>query len=1009
MGNASGPDELSPILLDPCAFARVTYKEIHSSLGKLHARRRHSTSAGPCPLPALQPSAFSMSFGPGAGHDASCQTACLVVPRGGVRLDAALATLQAMLDCGDAYRIQGYLAFLPTNLEPELGEGSRRGEGPLTSGSAFPPLFARAWALPMVVVEGMYRGILKVHAVEAVEVAGATAHATEVSETPWQETAVAAAAADRGACKVFVCGHGLDERALRSQLARSIASGFEGPVCDLEKLEQPFVIQALDRIDEYVRQSIQDGLGGLVAGSSGAPRSSGAAAERRAAEVFAERFAAALEAGTPQEAPHLALSAAARVPPSRSRSVVQAAEVTLDRNIVSVAFQEKSPLSPGPLGQSLRLCVSGAPPQPHEALEVLMVGSEVGHIANTQCISIEFHHKFQEAPIGGVNACWNTCYNMGRRCGAVDRALELDALLHPVAPLLERAAPNAQEHGEIELHRSCDARTLMCMKLLVDRACSQQSQEGQPIDIEASAEHLLGSAAEVAGLTRDGCRGLDPKLPTKALAAAVRAAGLVASIPAASGRLLEEPWLSFLSSALLRVQSQVRFGEVCSRRLARLRTELQQPEIVTSLLRHVRGSQQHQQQNQQHQRQQQQQQQQQAYLTACPRRGRGGQDFLGQFSSELLGLLADDLTACSLLIRSGALPVVFDALQSDSSGLVYPQLRPTLAKLSASPDFAPALRMLPPARACTLLDLAAEEVKMLGRESVAGCESASALQALLNVCKASCEPPLPQRLAERGAIGLLVAVVTDQGLEFQLRLEAAEALCRLPAPDNDEPEAAVPSAALYCVAAPATVAALISLCSGSSLRAGRSSSRASCAAVQGARQALRYRLPWLLACAARGAAAADLAAWAEESIGVRSLLVDSVQPCRARDVNMWSLDVIAALCGRLAPRVLLEFLGRGQQPLLASFPRLLAAGKKAISQRAAVVGYYIAAHLPPSSAAREELLDAMPVRALASITLPWRQTPLRCSSHQQQLGHCGSWQKLQQPQLEPWPRRPWVT
>ncbi|CAE8690675.1 unnamed protein product, partial [Polarella glacialis] len=51
MGNASVPDELSPILLDPCAFARVTYKEIHSSLGKLHARRRHSTSAGPCPLP----------------------------------------------------------------------------------------------------------------------------------------------------------------------------------------------------------------------------------------------------------------------------------------------------------------------------------------------------------------------------------------------------------------------------------------------------------------------------------------------------------------------------------------------------------------------------------------------------------------------------------------------------------------------------------------------------------------------------------------------------------------------------------------------------------------------------------------------------------------------------------------------------------------------------------------------------------------------------------------------
>ncbi|CAE8648528.1 unnamed protein product, partial [Polarella glacialis] len=564
----------------------------------------------------------------------------------------------------------------------------------------------------------------------AVEVAGATAHATEVSETPWQETAVAAAAADRGACKVFVCGHGLDERALRSQLARSIASGFEGPVCDLEKLEQPSVIQALDRIDEYVRQSIQDGLGGLVAGSSGAPRSSGAAAERRAAEVFAERFAAALEAGTPQEAPHLALSAAARVPPSRSRSVVQAAEVTLDRNIVR-----------------------GAPPQPHEALEVLMVGSEVGHIANTQ----------------------------------------------------------------------------------------------------------------------DGCRGLDPKLPTKALAAAVRAAGLVASIPAASGRLLEEPWLSFLSSTqpLTVAAAGSEPGEVCSRRLARLRTELQQPEIVTSLL--------------------------------------SGQDFLGQFSSELLGLLADDLTACSLLIRSGALPVVFDALQSDSSGLVYPQLRPTLAKLSASPDFAPALRMLPPARACTLLDLAAEEVKMLGRESVAGCESASALQALLNVCKASCEPPLPQRLAERGAIGLLVAVVTDQGLEFQLRLEAAEALCRLPAPDNDEPEAAVPSAALYCVAAPVGVAFGLA----EAARGHR---------VQQCRELVRRcgtDCPGFWPVQLGAQLLPILQHGLRKALGCEvCLLVDSVQPCRAR---VWTLclDVIAALCGRLAPRVLLEL----QQPQLEPWPR----------------------------------------------------------------------------------------
>ena len=65
-----------------------------------------------------------------------------------------------------AYRIQGYLSFLPKDLEPSLRSGSRslsvwayptvlETRTEQASASSFPPPLERLWALPMVVVEGL--------------------------------------------------------------------------------------------------------------------------------------------------------------------------------------------------------------------------------------------------------------------------------------------------------------------------------------------------------------------------------------------------------------------------------------------------------------------------------------------------------------------------------------------------------------------------------------------------------------------------------------------------------------------------------------------------------------------------------------------------------------------------------------------------------------------------------------------------------------------------------------
>lgn len=124
-------------------------------------RQAERVTAAPAASASLSSALPYLAFGPpggaagfGVGHDASCETACLVLPRGGVCLDAALAMLQMLLDSGDALRIQGYVSFFPADLEP--GPAAREPQSGLQS--MFPSL-ELTWGLPMVVVEGICRRV----------------------------------------------------------------------------------------------------------------------------------------------------------------------------------------------------------------------------------------------------------------------------------------------------------------------------------------------------------------------------------------------------------------------------------------------------------------------------------------------------------------------------------------------------------------------------------------------------------------------------------------------------------------------------------------------------------------------------------------------------------------------------------------------------------------------------------------------------------------------------------
>lgn len=338
---------------------------------------------------------FAMAFGPGVNHDASCETACLVLSRGGVRLDAALAMLQALLDGGEALRVQGYLSFLPSDIEPPLkGEASAAGAGM----SAFPPPPERLWGLPMVTIEGIYRGQLCIRALNTVAEAGLTAQQADESGRPWQETAAQAGAGDRGACKVFVCGRGLDEHALRMQLARTLGLGFQGPLCDLESL-WPVAGHVLEELGTSAMAVFKTMAPlGAAAGGGPAGRQVGAPAlaeERSSAEAFARTLVAALCAqAVPIAAPgaaRQALEARISLPSAQGRPP-EAATLRWQNGAVSVRHV---PRALAPLGRrdhltsgaDLRVCVEAAKEagscrgeqeaEVHEELQVLVVGTVV--------------------------------------------------------------------------------------------------------------------------------------------------------------------------------------------------------------------------------------------------------------------------------------------------------------------------------------------------------------------------------------------------------------------------------------------------------------------------------------------------------------------------------------------------------------------------------------------------------------------------------------------------------
>ena len=500
--------------------------------------------------------------------------------------------------------------------------------------------------------------------------------------------------------------------------------------------------------------------------------------------------------------------------------------------------------------------------------------------------------------------------------------------------------------------------------LEVDRLmCGGARGAGAPSDAQASAlragcERLAlrlasesAAAADAAAVLRQagtilrisGCEA--PRATRPALAwDVVRAAILTVEEDTASAHeLLGEPWLSFLASlvdaqaqggdaqdpgglvdaplalgaawALLTAKSKLEAGELGSRGAARLSAELLKASRVDALLRHASLA---------------------PASGATPTHG-----LLSRCCRGLLDALCSDLGAREVLLRRGALPVLLRAAQAE--GAADAGLGCVLSALSASSGFAQALAELP-SGTCVLVNLAAAEVGPSSETAGA----ASVFCALLNACRASEAPALSYRLAEQGAASLLAIVVRAGARPLPLRLEAAEALCRLLI-HGQGAGPALPPAALQGVATPATVSALVSLCEG----------RCEGGPLQASRGQLRHRLLWLLAGLAREASAADLEAWTQEAVGVRSALGEALRPDRSGDVHVWAEDLIVAMCGRLAPDVMLAFLRRGPAPLLAALPELLRAERPAVRARAVVVVYWVAGASSPGD--RPEVLAALPV------------------------------------------------
>ncbi|CAJ1448830.1 unnamed protein product [Effrenium voratum] len=320
----------APALLGPCSFCDLPGATVMSCLSQLPSRR--PSGASTCSAMPPVPPTLRFSFGPTAsGHDAACSTACLVHKGGLKSLDAALAMLQMLLDSGEAYRIQGYLAFLPEHCE---------------RGDEFPPPVERLWALPMVVVEGFFRGRLEISPVTRAAADSAVAPAQ-----PVQESAFDAAATDRGGCKVFLCGRNLEEPQLRAQLRRIAAPGFGGPVCNLE--EWPEAAQALNLRDQKVKAALAI-----------EPFDASVGQGREAAEAFAAKLAGALNLDLP--APLAPLARRSMLGRLRRGSVTEAVEVHWVDGKVTVSAPSLETQATG----ALRFV-------PNPGYEVLVLGSEV--------------------------------------------------------------------------------------------------------------------------------------------------------------------------------------------------------------------------------------------------------------------------------------------------------------------------------------------------------------------------------------------------------------------------------------------------------------------------------------------------------------------------------------------------------------------------------------------------------------------------------------------------------
>lgn len=308
----SATEEASaPEILGPCSFCSLG-KTLLSSIAAVGSRSERRVAPTTCEaLP--RPSMFQLRFGPGV-HDAACSTCCLV-RRGAASLEAVLAMLQLLLDSGEAYRIQGYLSFLPQDLEP--------GHRPTLGSDVFPPPLERLWAMPMVVVEGYYRRPLKLS-----PVLRAGAEPADASR-PWQETAFDSAVADRGGCKIFLCGPRLDEAQLKVQLKQCVAPSFE-LVCNLEETV-PEAAQAMERLEKQVTGALQSMSKEVDQDGAGA---------RPSAEAFAELLVAELSGAHPVDTAPSAVPMKhrfrARLRPQRGRTLVEAVEVHWENGVVSV-------------------------------------------------------------------------------------------------------------------------------------------------------------------------------------------------------------------------------------------------------------------------------------------------------------------------------------------------------------------------------------------------------------------------------------------------------------------------------------------------------------------------------------------------------------------------------------------------------------------------------------------------------------------------------------------------